>query len=269
MGVLRQPWFRVLRAYTIGLVCGVAFLHVLADSQECLEQVSSFPVANSVMLAGVFMMVVVNELAIEKETARPMLPGGCTSLSGHSHAHLQPLLDAQLAPDSHSRLKAYAMEASISVHSLLVGIGLGVVTKSVASVFTLACVLVMHQFFEGIALGIAGTQANLSRRTLWILTSVFSLTCPFGGLLGIQLAACRERYEPGATWSLGIANALAAGALVHIGFVHMLNEDFGEHAASSSGKDACIDSENHECTRMRLLALCSGGATMTLLAAWV
>lgn len=143
------------------------------------------------------------------------------------------------------------------VHSVLVGVALGVLQKRLA-ILSLGSALLFHQFFEGLALGAVAVKSEFSFKSSWHLFLTFTLSCPLGAVLGMTFA---EQYDPKdyrTAWTLGLLNALAAGTLLHIGLVELLPEDFA-HTQHCQRKPHPL---------ARLLALFIGGAIMAVLAVW-
>ena len=91
------------------------------------------------------------------------------------------------------------------VHSVLVGVALGVLSNRVA-ILSLSAALLFHQFFEGLALGAVALKSNLSFKSSWHVFLTFTLSCPIGAVLGIYFA---NQYDPAdfrTAWTLGILN---------------------------------------------------------------
>lgn len=143
------------------------------------------------------------------------------------------------------------------VHSVLVGVALGVLHRRVA-ILSLGAALLFHQFFEGLALGSVAVKNDFSLKSSWHLFLTFTLSCPFGAVLGILYADQYDPKEPRTAWSLGLLNAIAAGTLLHVGLVELLPEDFA-HTHHSGRRPHGL---------ARLLALFVGGTIMAVLAVW-
>lgn len=272
--LLETAWFQLTRVLCTGLVVGVAMLHVLADAEEYLRPVSDYPVADAAALVGIFLMVAIQELGMMsmrylKQHATLKHPGGCQleeglldkkADNGLGHTHSIPsvdLHDIDFAGKPLQRLVVYMMEASILVHSVLVGVALGVLQNRV-SILSLGAALLFHQFFEGLALGAVAVKSEFSFKSSWHLFLTFTLSCPTGAALGIVYA---DQYDPKdyrTAWTLGIMNAVAAGTLLHIGLVELLPQDFA-HTQYGGRKPHPL---------ARLLALFVGGAIMAVLALW-
>lgn len=290
LAVLEAKWFAVLRAFATGLVCGVACLHILPDADEYLSKVpfvDGFPLANTLMLCGAFMMVAIKELGtmlmetltsmpdspesleaslLQAEEARFQTPNSDAGASemdtefGHRHSHFSlELHQAQTGKSMRKRMIVYAMEASIAIHAVLIGLGLGVLHGGWAAVATLGTALMVHQFFEGVALGTSAAKAGLKLKQANHLIWTFSMSCPLGGAVGIAVDNWFAPKDPRTALVLGLLNALAAGTLLHIGFVELLAEDFSEENGRRHSKAWSFKI-------CRLLALCSGGLVMAVLA---
>jgi len=285
--VLSAGWFVVLQCFAVGLVCGVALLHVLADAQEYLEKVSDFPVANSICLFGCFLMVSLNRMTNMFAANRKQGPGDnfdVSSVSGPSgspilsersgasvrsansivsvhngHVHQHLLVDPLLQTDLKARYKAYLLEVAIAVHSVLVGLGLGIITKSCGAVSTVGSALCFHQLFEGVALGMVGASAGLRGHGVMIMILMFVVSCPLGIVFGIYIESGLDKEAATTSWMLGSLNALAAGTLLEIGCVELMPEAFGHD--SEKGTSYCKD-------LVRLFWLFAGGGVMIFLAIW-
>lgn len=295
--VMMADWFVMIQCFAVGLVCGVALLHVLADAQEDLEKVSDFPVANAVCLLGCFLMVGLNRITILLVASRkhekaemsfglsltrgssgsPLM--GDTPLSParsspsvvsvhHGHVHQHLLMDPSLAIDRKARYKAYLLELAIAVHSVLVGLGLGIITKSSGAVITLGLALSFHQLFEGVALGMVGANAGLRGHGVMVMIFMFVASCPMGIVIGIYLESALDKEAAITSWILGSLNALAAGTLLEIGCVELMPEAFGHNDDNTGNKGGNEGQLSYGKEFARLLCLSAGGGVMVFLAIW-
>mmetsp|Transcript_59307 Transcript_59307/g.105421 ORF Transcript_59307/g.105421 Transcript_59307/m.105421 type:complete len:317 (-) Transcript_59307:70-1020(-) len=267
--LLEATWFQLTRVLCTGLVVGVALMHVLGDAQEYLSPVSDYPVADAACLVGIFAMVAIKELGMMcmnylKQHAPPgdsALEKGLLDHSEPSLGHTHSIPSIELHDinftNPFQRFIVYMMETSIMVHSVLVGVALGVLQKRVA-ILSLSAALLFHQFFEGLALGAVAVKSEFSFKSSWHLLLTFTASCPGGAVLGIVFANQYDPKDSRTAWTLGLLNAVAAGTLLHIGLVELLPEDFA-HKQHSGRKPH---------TLMRLLALFVGGAIMAVLAIW-
>jgi len=144
---------------------------------------------------------------------------------GHGHAHAHRGHDVM---DIHAKLKATVstimLELAIAVHSVIIGIALGLATGEFATLFI---ALSFHQFFEGVGIGfrIAGAEAysNLAA----ILTGAFfSVTTPIGVAVGIGISVVTSEPTVGSIVTQGAFEAIAAGLLLYSALVSITAEEF-------------------------------------------
>ena len=90
-------------------------------------------------------------------------PGGGSKRRGHGHAHGGLFLHSVPPPGSGGVITLHVLEAGIAVHSVLVGLTIGVGSDA-PTVRTLLIALCFHQFFEGIGVGSAIRSAIADRK---------------------------------------------------------------------------------------------------------
>jgi len=154
---------------------------------------------------------------------------GDESPSGHSHGgdDLHSHHTDTLAVAAEDKMRAYIIESSIAIHSVLIGVGLGVLSN-LNSIQILLIALCFHQLFEGIALGGAVAKADATKMFLGTLISLFSLSCPIGVAIGTAVASSYEDGDPNGEWTKGVLNSIAAGTLLYIGMFDLMNQSFGK-----------------------------------------
>jgi len=121
---------------------------------------------------------------------------------------------------------AYAMEAGCIFHSLVIGIGLGVVVSGRAYVATMLGALTVHQALEGLSLGSVLARTSFSRLHQCLMALTYSLTTPIGIAIGIAVTGL---YDPTSTVAMavqGTLNGLSGGMLLHIALFQIVAEEF-------------------------------------------
>ena len=197
----------VLSGLSAGVLVAVAWLHLLDDAQERLEGLTEYPAANAAMLAGFLFMTSVQTL----------------TMPCHHSANALPLLSTKSAPMHAERLRVFhVLEASISVHSVLIGLGFGLGELGGQEQCVLGVALCVHQFLEGLTVGMLGTKSGLSRQGWRCTYLVFTLSLPIGVAVGVTARHLYAGFDDNVAfrWCAGLLNAVAAGTLTHIG-VHM------------------------------------------------
>ena len=161
--------------------------------------------------------------------------------SSHNHDHSGGDAIAKLM-DENSRIQdwvtIYAMELSIALHSIIIGVDIGLLSDSgdFGTLVTLIIAISFHQYIEGfgLAVNIIGTSAKFEKvGGLSLLNSdykilgfvlIFAITVPIGIFIGIMTSTGEEMDED--LWAKGLANTLAAGSLMYISVGEMIGHYF-------------------------------------------
>jgi len=166
--------------------------------------------------------------------------------------------------NSRRKIGTYILEFGIATHSILIGLALGVTPAP--EFIPLLFALIFHQFFEGVALGTRiGELSTMSKQRkkfvkALVMAGVFAVTTPIGIIVGILL---REVYAGTSTSALvlqGVFDAVSAGILLYVAFVHLLAEEVTNnarfHGQKVWQKVVCFG------------ALWSGAAVMAVIGKW-
>jgi zinc transporter 1/2/3 len=181
--------------------------------------------------------------------------GGCE----HNHA-IRMIAEAD---SSSALLKAYMLEISVAVHSIIIGISIGTLSdpEDLKALESLIFAICLHQFIEGLGLGtvIKSTSMTLgpSKVALFILT--FGLSVSIGVVIGIALSFIEQGHKSvllDAT--TGVLNSLAAGILIYVALVEMVAEDFQSAQLA----------KRPELKKVMISALIAGNVSMGVLAIW-
>jgi zinc transporter ZupT len=175
-------------------------------------------------------------------------------------------------PLSRAMLKTYILEGAVAIHSVVIGFGYGSLTQSeIVTIKILTGAFSVHQFFEGVSLGAAAVNTLLPPTTLFHFALIFGLTFPFGAIIGILIKLIPDENEtssssPNSVLLIqGIANALAAGILLHSALSEMIPDDFSQGSGHNHG--------THQLTKISTkfamyLSLLMGFGVMAVLAIW-
>lgn len=114
-------------------------------------------------------------------------------------------------------------EFSLSVHSVFVGLSLGVSEGS--TLVALMIALVFHQLLEGVALGCRLADSLLGPWTIFLFGLIFSISCPVGIVIGISVYSSLNPNSQSLLLMQGIFDGICGGLLLYMGF-QMLLIDF-------------------------------------------
>lgn len=246
--------FRITRTFAAGIMLGVGFIHLLNDGVSRLAAVSLYYPSLGFTLATVGAMIVLGfeqiavmlingvnvngvrekslideDKNVEANISSPSLelnvievhdyqiPGSCD----HNHA-----IKMIAGTDSLNVIvKAYMMEISVAIHSIIIGIALGSLggEAQLPALEALIVAICFHQFFEGLGLGtvIEGARLHLGMTKITIFALIFALTVPVGVMIGIVITSDQpvstgdDQISPQLNitqeYTLGCLNSIAAG----------------------------------------------------------
>ena len=282
----------LIRCMAAGIILGVAVMHLMADGQQLLQtQVSlaTYPLGLLFMGVGIFITLAIDQIAMssmanaiadndaqEVTTLRVQdtntkntntSSSSSSSNSSSSSRYGTSIMDrdvlsseAEIVTDADRKalVKAYILEAGVAVHSVILGVGLGTMSK-IAAIEVLLIVLIFHQALEGIGLGTVMAETCLSSRMKILFAIIFGLTLPMGTLIGIAVKQSASNSTQGDLIE-GIMNTLAAGSLVYTSMVEMIASEFQFSVNAQKATGAMKG--------LMFLSLTGGFAIMSILAIW-
>jgi len=187
----------------------------------------------------------------------PSPVGGC----GHHHGVLVP--DDMSA--TQRVVSALCMEFGVTLHSLFVGLALGVTADSDAKGLLVA--LVFHQLFEGLAMGSRLADAVFHVRLEVVLMLVFSVSTSVGVAAGTGIVASSSGTLSGSSYALASAvlDSVCGGIMLYIAF-SLLFVDFARDLATH----CCAGSAHRVWKRIGLYAgLWIGAGVMAVIGKWL
>ena len=177
------------------------------------------------------------ECATDDCEKQPVVTKAPVLLPGHSHGmHGDSCADeAHTYSHVEAFIAAVTSEFSLTLHSVLVGLAVGIVPDD--ELPALITALAFHQFFEGVTLGARLDAAQFSVRTLLLCAAVFAMAAPLGIAIGIGLVQANVAFATTTNFlvSLGVLEAISAGMLIHVGSA-MLTKDLPADIAAHKGK---------------------------------
>ncbi len=227
-----------------GVILAVALVHMLLPSHLSLTSPCAPTAFNSDYIAYAFLFALIAALVMhfidfvlgQYFAARQSVLSTVTKITppsddletplekraAHSHSH-GSLLELHGQEWTGKKLaEAYMIEFGVSVHSIFIGLAVGVV--GVDDLVPLLIALVFHQFFEGIALGARIVDAELSRCSELLLALIFAVSAPIGIAIGIGIYSTINTNAQEYLLVQGIFDGLCAGILLYTGFVLLLTD---------------------------------------------
>ncbi|KAJ3271223.1 high-affinity Zn(2+) transporter zrt1 [Terramyces sp. JEL0728] len=232
---------QLLKMFGIGIIASTAWIHLLPDafdqfSNPCLSESWQSYGTNYVGLFGVAASFGVQLLELassqhthqheheykENETVVSVQPGGeqlFVLVDGSS------TLDQKTKPDEHEpkRFQTIILESGILVHSLIIGLTLGVTPDS--GFATLLVAICFHQMFEGMALGVLISNASFDIRGKALLGIMYPLTTPVGIAIGIAIRNQFNENSGGVILAQGILDSISAGILFYNAYAELFSNE--------------------------------------------
>ncbi|KAJ1619859.1 Zinc/iron permease [Pavlovales sp. CCMP2436] len=282
--VLAGRAFSVARGFGTGVILTTAFVHILPEGSADLDNTGiDFPLGGTVALSAIMAMFFL-ELLIKAFTTSP---NGRQAAEVHAgskfavempaadfadtvgaeeegrapvpcelgHSHLPPSLQA--SDSMGAAVMVHVLELGIIVHSVAIGITLGLATGR-DDALPLMVAICFHQFFEGIGLGSAFVNANFSPSRSFAFATLFAFTTPFGVALGYGFDSRIDEGSMTFFWTSGIVNCFSAGLLIYFGLVNMLVAEFNRPSVR----------ENYRLQLAMGIGTMLGFLSMVLLAMW-
>ena len=254
----RRDNFFMLRAFSGGVVLGLAFCHIIPSSTP-LNGWTDYGSLNGVfVLIGIVVCTLWERVAeelldvphfhdAEHNLDQSSVRSSATVIQIESIDHLpcniEPKEHAEPGAEglgetlqvSKSKVKsavrsivtAHTVEMGIVVHTVVLGITVGMWTESRVALIGFMIAMVFHQFFEGISLSVCILAAGDSISTCkkLSLASVFALSFPLSICLGIGLnySWVDDYAKELVSAALG---AVSGGMLVYMGLISLMAEDF-------------------------------------------
>eukprot|EP00796_Vickermania_ingenoplastis_P008235 gene8235-5756_t len=171
----------------------------------------------------------------ERETAPPHRRSDGYGCEGHQHGAVVPLDMTGIQ----RVVAAVCMEFGVTLHSVLVGLDLGVTGNDEVKVLMVA--LLFHQLFEGLAMGSRLADANFKLSMEFLLTVIFALSAPLGVGVGIAAITASPTSLSGATYVMvsSVLDSICGGILVYLALSLMLVDfpkDMQRFGGSSVGR---------------------------------
>lgn len=197
----RKEAARFANAFAGGVFLGAAFLHMLPDAIVHFANFlpdAAYPFFALTAAAGFMAILLLDKVAV------PAGPAG-TAASGRGAVY------------------PYILMLTLSIHSIITGVALGLEDHPIGALAILIAVLA-HKSTAAMALAVSFSREHAPASLARNLIGIFCFTTPLGIILGTWWASFLE--GPGEARFEGIFDALAAGTFFYIAVVDILAEEF-------------------------------------------
>ncbi|KAL9234061.1 hypothetical protein vseg_008976 [Gypsophila vaccaria] len=244
----------VVKTLASGVILSTGFMHVLPDSwanltSECLPENPwrVYPMSTLIAMFTTVLTMMMDTVATAYYKKRGMehrmlhshgvlhnvdtIPSGNGIMEVvHNNNNESKVVQGPTMDDKESQLLRYrivaqVLELGIVVHSVVIGLSMGV-SNNPCTITPLVAAMCFHQLFEGMGLGGCILQANYKMKMKAIMVTFFATTTPLGIAIGIAILNVYDENSPAALIIVGVLNAMSAGLLIYMALVDLLAADF-------------------------------------------
>lgn len=240
----------LLNCFAGGVFLGTCLLDLFPEVQDNIDDVmtalkidSSFPVAEFLVVLGLFTVLIVEQISLEcrsestrleEEEREPLLQGSVQDANAPNgdpevtfqYGTVQPINEAAHHSHSHdnsnstnSSLRALLLSVALSLHSIFEGLAIGL-QKNVEAVLQIFAAVVLHKCVIAFGLSLNLVQSKLRTRVIVQLTLIFCLAAPIGMGIGMGVELLSNSLE--ATILSGILQGMACGTFLYVTFFEVL-----------------------------------------------
>ena len=193
-----------------GVLLAAGLIHLLADASDGFA--SAYPNLDYPAAYAVATLAFILVLGLERVIPRAMEAGG---------SNVDPESAAMLDAGTKSGIAPYLLLVTLSIHSLIAGVTLGISSTAGAGVLLVA--IIAHKGAAGFALGSTFREAAVPPRTRIPALLVFVGSTPLGVILG---GLAIELFGQGSGAAEAWFKAVAAGTFLYIATLDIVREEF-------------------------------------------
>jgi len=234
----------VIKCFGIGIIISTAFIHMMTPANEFLTSPCLSPLfthtypafAGLIALFSVLTIQLIQTIAVlhfSKHKDNCVVFDQKLKNKNDSTELGQKFLssdnccpaDVTLSNDEHQgTVTTYILVFGMSIHSVLVGLALGVASGS--EFRTLLIAIGFHQFFEGFTFSATALDAGFKSLTKPILLFlIYMFTTPCGIAIGIAVHGRFNSFDDVSLIVQGVLSAMAAGILIYDSLVNLITSN--------------------------------------------
>ncbi|KAL8999153.1 MAG: hypothetical protein Q9169_001932 [Polycauliona sp. 2 TL-2023] len=266
--------FTVLKQFGTGVIISTALVHLLTHAElmfknECLGRLEYEATTTAIVVAGAFLTFLLQycSVRIAEMRSRAVASKSGTpqaeSMNGDGSDKSSQVQSATKEHNHHvpkmdDPLSVLILEMGIIFHSAIIGVTLVVAGDSFYRI--LVVVIIFHQMFEGLALGVRIASLSTVRLLKKLLmASAFALITPLGMAIGLGVLDSFNGNNRSTIIAIGTLDAFSAGILLWTGFVQMWSFDWLYGDLRDAGAVH---------TGLGMVSLVSGIVAMSVLGKW-
>jgi zinc transporter 1/2/3 len=239
--VITPDFLLCLRAFSAGSMISVALVHILPESSHALEGTTNYPLAAALVLLGLQISYTFENLGAH-ESHKHVDPGfestGAPQVVQQIEVKTNQVqeMETALSEDtenvtivkaaiSSSRIAVESMEVGCVMHSLVLGLALGMQTN-LRTASVLLIVFLLHQLLEALCLShLVASLASFKEKLIMCVATVLSM--PLGIVVGLAIsltANAKDKAKQMAPVTASLA-AIAGGMLLYSSMIDIIATD--------------------------------------------
>lgn len=245
----KTKFLGLANAFSGGLFLGIGLFHILPESSELLEELTEAPISYFCAFFSYALILFVEKVVFNSHA---LIHGA------HEHEHEKEHQDTENADNSQEKLDKfyqsdnnnedeqnikqeetleqehkheheqnksgsgitpYILLLALGFHGLFEGMALGIQSKIEGTLF-LFLAIAAHKWAASLTLGIAFVKANVTKKRLIIMVSIFALIGPVGITFGLILSQTASDLVE------GIFLAMSTGTFIYISCSEVIIDEF-------------------------------------------
>ncbi|CAH1783599.1 unnamed protein product [Owenia fusiformis] len=169
-----------------------------------------------------------------KETLHDSCSDADCEISNYTEAHCHIDTNLQYREQRVKYIAAFVLLLALSFHSIFEGIALGL-QESNAQIWLLFVSLAVHKAFIAFGMGSTFVETFAKIRTTVIFMCIFAIVTPIGIVAGILITIYGG--DNGNNVATGVLQTIATGTFLYVTFFEVLGHEIGDHSKFSRPKD--------------------------------
>ncbi|XP_007543084.1 zinc transporter ZIP1 [Poecilia latipinna] len=238
----RRRLLALISCFSGGVFMATCLLDLLPDFLQSIGEAFrdagiklQFPLPEFIVAMGFFLVLVLEQIVLAFKDQSPpqleerralMADSGVQTAGGglaqRRRGSAEPAGPLHAAPGSQSALRAFVLVFSLSLHSVLEGLAVGLLQRG-QEVLEVCLALLIHKSVIAFSLSAALSQGRLRRAVVSGCLLTFAVMSPLGIALGVGLT--ESRMSPQHRLARCTLQGLAAGTFLYITFMEILPQE--------------------------------------------
>lgn len=146
---------------------------------------------------------------------------------GHGHSHGPPILDLEQKSVA-AAIRGFLLVFALSFHSIFEGMAIGL-QPSTKDIWFLFAAVTVHELAIMFCIGLEMLASNIRVKIYIVYMVTLGLITPLGVIIGIVVTEYFQDPTPSHTLTIGVLQGVAAGTLLYVTFLEVLERERRKH----------------------------------------